>query len=365
MVNVLVTGGAGYVGSHTCKALAAAGFKPVVVDDLSTGHARAVRWGPLERLDLADGDGLRRIIGRHGIQAVLHFAASAYVGESMARPGKYFRNNVANSLSLVEAMVECGVRRVVFSSSCATYGLPVTLPIAEDHPQAPINPYGETKRVCERMLHWFGLDHVCLRYFNAAGADPDGEIGENHEPETHLLPLAIRAALGGPPLRVMGTDYPTPDGTAVRDYIHVADLADAHVRALVHLLDGGEPACLNLGTGQGHSVREVVAAVERRLGRTVPVEQAPRRPGDPPVLVADARRAADLLGWRARRGLDEMVEDAAGWALNPRRLAQHAGDLVLERRRQHRLGQEGADVQVLGAADGGGVGVGGQHDHRG
>ena len=317
--SVLVTGGAGYVGSHACKALAAAGYEPVVIDNLSTGHRGNVRWGPLIEGDLVDPNALRRAFAARRYAAVMHFAALAYVGESMREPGRYFANNVVCSLALIEAARAAGVPRFVFSSTCASYGLPDRLPIAEDTPQRPVNPYGESKLFVERALHWHGVAHglasVSLRYFNAAGADPAGELGEAHDPETHLIPLAIRAALGSAgPLHVYGSDYPTADGTAVRDFIHVSDLADAHVRALAHLMEGGTSVALNLGTGRGHSVAEVGAAVERVGGRRVPLVHAPRRSGDPPELVADASRARALLGWvPSRSSLDEIVETAWRW----------------------------------------------------
>ncbi|BBK41101.1 UDP-glucose 4-epimerase GalE [Allostella vacuolata] len=315
---VLVTGGAGYVGSHACKALHRAGFRPVVLDDLSRGFRRAVRWGPLVEASLADGAAVSAALAEWRPVAVMHFAALAYVGESMADPGLYYRANVANTLNLLQAMVAADVRRIVFSSTCATYGDPIRVPIAEDHPQRPVNPYGETKLAVERMLHWFGQCHGlgwgALRYFNAAGADPDGEIGENHQPETHLIPLAIEAARGGPPLRIFGTDYPTPDGTAIRDYIHVADLADAHVRSLGHLLADRGSHALNLGTGTGHSVRAVIDAVSRRTNRAVPAVLAPRRAGDPPALVADPSEARKLLGWQpACSDMTTIVETAWRW----------------------------------------------------
>ena len=316
---VLVTGGAGYIGSHTCKALAAAGYSPVALDNLVHGHRWAVRWGVLEQADLADREAVERVLRRHGIDAVVHFAAYAYVGESMADPGMYFRNNVANTLNLLEAMRAAGVGRIVFSSTCATYGVPATVPIAEDHAQLPVNPYGESKLFVERALHWHGVAHglrwMALRYFNAAGADPDGEIGEDHDPETHLIPLAIETALGRRrELQVMGTDYRTPDGTAVRDYVHVADLADAHVRALRYLEGGGQSAALNLGTGRGHSVRDVIAMVERVSGRPVAARDVARRAGDPPALVAAPGRARELLGWQPRLSdLATIVQTAYRW----------------------------------------------------
>ena len=320
---ILVTGGAGYIGSHFCKALARAGRVPVVYDNLSRGHADAVKWGPLIEGDLRDGAKLRGVLAEHGIEAVVHFAALAYVGESVSEPQLYYDNNLGGMISLLGAMQAEGVRQIVFSSSCATYGTPEALPIAETTPQAPINPYGRTKLVCEWMLRdaavGWGLRAVALRYFNAAGADPEGEIGERHAPETHLIPLALMAASGqGEALRVFGTDYPTPDGTCIRDYIHVADLARAHLLALGHLGAGGESLALNLGTGQGASVREVVASVAQVTGRGVPTILDERRPGDPPELVADPRLAEKLLGFRAAfTDLDRLVADAAPWFGHP------------------------------------------------
>ena len=322
-MRVLVTGGAGYIGSHTAKTLKAAGHEPVVLDNLTYGHAWAVQWGPLEEGDLGDVVFLRGVFDRHAIDAVIHFAASAYVGESMTDPRKYFRNNTVNTVNLIEAMAERGLTRIVFSSTCATYGDPQRIPIDESHPQAPVNPYGESKLFVERILHWYGraynLRSVALRYFNASGADPDGTIGEDHDPETHLIPLVIDAALGRrPPVGVFGTDYPTPDGTAIRDYIHVMDLADAHVRALDYLADGGASSAINLGTGRGHSVRAVIETVEQVGGREVPRTSSPRRAGDPPQLVADARRAKDVLGWSPQYpDLRTIVEHAWRWHTRP------------------------------------------------
>lgn len=315
-MRVLVTGGAGYVGSHAAKALAIAGHEPTVLDDLRTGFRENVRWGRLVEGDLGDAALVRHTLEEERIEAVLHFAASAYVGESMRAPRDYYRNNVVNTLGLLEAMIDVGVPSIVFSSSCATYGIPDRTPIPETAPQRPVNPYGATKLAVEGALRWFGeaygLRWIALRYFNAAGADPDGELGEAHDPETHLIPLAIDAALGaGPPLVVFGGDYDTPDGTAVRDYTHVADLADAHVRALAHLSGGGASTALNLGTGTGHSVAEVVRAAGSICGRPVPTVAGERRAGDPPVLVADATEAARVLGWRPRHAdLDAIVRTA-------------------------------------------------------
>ncbi len=316
---VLVTGGAGYIGSHACKALAGAGYQPVAYDNLGRGHREAVRWGPLVVGDLADRGLIEATMRHHHISAVMHFAAFAYVGESVSDPALYFRNNVAGSLVLLDAMAAAGVGCIVFSSTCATYGIPETTPIAETAPQRPVNPYGESKLMIERMLHWLaaarGLRYAALRYFNAAGADPDGETGEHHDPETHLIPLVLDAALGRrPAVEIYGTDYPTPDGTAVRDYIHVTDLAEAHVLALGHLQAGKPSLALNLGTGRGFSVREVIAAAERVTGRPVAQRESPRRAGDPAMLVADARRAREVLGWIPRfSGLDDILSTAWAW----------------------------------------------------
>ncbi|MGO8916475.1 MAG: UDP-glucose 4-epimerase GalE [Stellaceae bacterium] len=316
---VLVTGGAGYIGSHAAKALARAGYTPIVLDNLVYGHRAAVRWGALVEGDVGDRALVAETLRRFDIGAVMHFAAFAYVGESMTRPERYFGNNLVNSLALLEAMREAQVKRIVFSSTCATYGVPESVPIREDMAQRPVNPYGESKLMVERVLHWegvaHGLQHVSLRYFNAAGADAEGEIGEQHEPETHLIPLIFDAALGRrAQIDVYGTDYPTPDGSAVRDYIHVGDLAEAHVLALGHLERGGDSLALNLATGQGHSVREVIAAAERVTGRRVPRREAPRRPGDPPALVADAARARAVLGWTPRQSdLDTILATAWAW----------------------------------------------------
>jgi len=318
-VSILIVGGAGYIGSQTAKLVAAAGLEPVVFDNLVYGHEWAVKWGPFVRGDLADRALLVDVMKRHRVEAVIHFAAYAYVGESVTNPRKYFGNNLAGSLSLLDAMLDAGVRDVVFSSTCATYGEPREVPIPEDHPQAPVNPYGESKLAVEKMLHWYSqaydLRYAALRYFNAAGADPDAEIGEDHDPETHLIPLAIDAARGArDALQIFGTDYPTPDGTAIRDYIHVVDLAEAHLRALDRLRAGDRALRLNLGTGHGQSVRAVIAAVGRVAGRPVPFREVGRRAGDPPALVADARRAAEVLGWRPRfADLDVIVEHAWRW----------------------------------------------------
>ncbi|MCW3481137.1 UDP-glucose 4-epimerase GalE [Neisseriaceae bacterium JH1-16] len=329
-MKVLVTGGAGYIGSHTCKALALAGHEPVVFDNLSTGHADAVCWGPLHVGDLLDEAALDTVFAACRPNVVLHFAALAYVGESVTAPSRYFRVNVLGTLALLDAMLRYEVPHIVLSSSCATYGIPAELPISESTPQQPVNPYGFTKLVAERMLadyeRAYGLRWAALRYFNAAGADPDGELGERHDPETHAIPLAIGAALGcAPPFSVMGRDYPTADGSAVRDYVHVADLADAHVLAMQYLAAGGVSSAFNLATGHGSSVLEVIRAVEAVTGQPVPVRDAPRRPGDPPALYAQADRAAQLLDWRPRyTEIETMVATAVNWQ---RRVAPHGDGL--------------------------------------
>jgi UDP-arabinose 4-epimerase len=318
-MRVLVVGGAGYIGSHTAKALAKAGHEPLVLDNFSSGHRWAVKWGRFLDWDLSATEQLPQILEKERVEAVLHFAASLLVGESVRNPRKYFWNNVVNTLRLLDAMLAAGVKQIVFSSSAAVYGDPQEIPIPEDHPKLPTNPYGETKLAMERALQWYGkaydLRWIALRYFNAAGADPDGELGESHAPETHLIPLTVQAALGQiPQVEIYGTDYPTPDGTALRDYIHVTDLADAHVRALDYLARGGASRALNLGTGHGYSVREVINAVGRIGQGPVPVREGPRRAGDPPALVADARHAGEALGWKPRlSGLESIVRSAWDW----------------------------------------------------
>lgn len=319
-LRILVTGGAGYVGSHACKALAQAGFIPVTYDNLSTGNRWAVRWGPLEIGDILDPARLQEVFQKHRPVAVMHFAALALVGESMQAPAIYYRNNTVGAMNVADTAVAHSVRAFVFSSTCATYGEPDEVPIPETAPQRPVNPYGASKLMIERVLSdyemAYGLPHACLRYFNAAGADPETEIGECRVVETHLIPLILDAILGSrPPLRIFGTDYPTPDGSAVRDYIHVADLADAHVAALKHLLAGKGSIKLNLGTGRGYSVREVVACAEAVTGMKVPLAYAPRRPGDPPALVAAPGRAVETLNldFRHSRSLEAIIESAWRW----------------------------------------------------
>lgn len=319
---VLVTGGAGYVGAHGCKALAVAGYRPVVYDNLIHGHERAVQWGPFELGELSDRARLDEVFVSHKPEAVMHFAAFTAVGESVTDPGKYYRNNVAGSLTLIEAAAAHGVDKFVFSSTAAAYGLPASVPITEETPNKPINPYGRSKLMVEQMLfdfeHAHGLKSAIMRYFNAAGASPDGEIGECHDPETHLIPLALDAVAGkGPELTVFGTDYPTPDGTCIRDYIHVADLAEAHVRALDWLAGGGATRVYNLGTGAGVSVREILDAIERVTGKGVPHRFGQRRAGDPPVLVSDPSRARAELDWEARMSDIETII-ATAWAWHQR-----------------------------------------------
>jgi UDP-arabinose 4-epimerase len=318
MTKILVTGGAGYIGSHACKALAAAGYTPVTYDNLSRGFAHAVQWGPLEQGDLLDRARLADVIAGHRPRAVIHFAALAYVGESAAEPALYYRNNVVGSLNLLDAMREHGVDQMVFSSSCTTYGIPAATPIGEDAPQAPISPYGATKLFVEQMLRdyaaAYGLSAIAMRYFNAAGADPDGDIGEDHDPETHLIPLVLDAAATGATLTLNGDDYDTPDGTCVRDYVHVTDLAAAHVLACRRLADLPGFRAFNLGTGVGLSNRQVIEAARRRTNRAIEVRTGPRRPGDPPVLTAEPGRARRDLGWTPQLSdVDTIVETAWRW----------------------------------------------------
>ena len=318
---ILVTGGAGYIGSHACKALAKAGYAPVTYDNLSAGQRWAVKWGPFEAGDILDRNRLDDVMRKHRPAAVMHFAACAYVEESVDDPAKYYRSNVAGTLSLLEAMRAHDVRRIVFSSTCATYGVPDQVPIPDGHPQDPINPYGASKLMVERILSdyhsAYGLESVSLRYFNAAGADPDGEIGECHDPETHLIPLVLEAALGHrPSVEVFGDDYDTEDGTCIRDYIHVNDVAAAHICALAYLDSGGATTAFNVGNGSGFSVHQVIAAAERVTGRSIARKAAPRRPGDPPVLVSDSTRAREELGWGPSvTDLGTIIETAWTWAL--------------------------------------------------
>ncbi len=298
---ILVTGGAGYIGSHTVRLLLKQGHDVVVVDNLSKGYRHNVPEGRLRELDLADTAGLASLMREHGTEAVIHFAAFIAVGESMREPERYFANNVSGSLSLLTAMVQAGVKHIVFSSTAAVYGNPQGSPIAESFPIQPVNPYGESKVMVETMLRWFdqihGVTSVCLRYFNASGADPEGRLGEEHEPETHLIPLLLRAVMTGKPVTVFGADYDTPDGTCIRDYIHVNDLAQAHILAVEHLAGGGASDQFNVGTGTGHTVMEMIHAVEAVTGKKVPYTVGPRREGDPPSLVAASDKLRTKLGW--------------------------------------------------------------------
>jgi UDP-arabinose 4-epimerase len=319
---ILVTGGAGYIGSHVCKALAEAGFLPVSFDDLSRGHEWAVKWGPLVRGSLLDAAALDAAMAVHRPEAIVHLAGFTYVGESVRDPLLYYANNVAGSLSLLAAAARHGIGALVFSSSAAVYGNPLATPIPESHPLAPINPYGFTKLAVERVLADLegssGLRSVSLRYFNAAGADPDGAAGEAHAPETHLIPLVLAAVRNGVPITLFGNDYDTPDGTCIRDYIHVTDLAAAHVLSLESLLAGGPSRALNLGTGAGLSVNEILAAAEEVTGMRVPSHFGPRRPGDPPRLVSDPTLARTDLGWAPRHSeIGTIIDTAWRWMLRP------------------------------------------------
>lgn len=320
MRNILVTGGAGYIGSHTCKLLAKCGYTPITYDNLSTGHRDFVKWGPLIVGDLHEVDTLIGALETYKPIAVIHFAASAYVGESMTDPFKYYRNNVGGTLALLEAMRCTRVNNIVFSSTCATYGIPEVDLINEDCPQNPINPYGRSKLMIEQILRDISekneIRQISLRYFNAAGADKANEIGERHDNETHLIPLAIYAGLGAQALKIFGTDFPTPDGTAVRDYIHVEDLARGHILAVEHLVSGGDSDFINLGTGKGSSVRDIVALL-RELNVPVNSTDAARREGDPAQLVADVTRAVSVLKWKANyMDIKEILRTAVAWHKN-------------------------------------------------
>ncbi len=324
-MRILVTGGAGYIGSHACKALSEAGFTPVAFDNLVYGHREAVRWGPLVVGDLLDQNAIAKVLREFQPDAVMHFAAYAYVGESVADPEKYYRNNVVGSLNLFEAMRKAGVGKIIFSSTCATYGLPEKNAlskqclISESHPQNPINPYGSSKLMIERILrdfdHAYQLSSICLRYFNAAGADMSAEIGESHDPETHLIPLVLDAAAGiSNGVTVYGNDYDTADGSCIRDYVHVSDLADAHVLALQALLKGAKSSVYNLGNGRGYSVKEVIAAAQAVTGKEIPVSFGLRRAGDPASLVGDATLIKNALGWAPRYSeLADIISSAWRW----------------------------------------------------
>lgn len=324
MANILVTGGAGYIGSHACKALAAAGYTPIVYDNLVYGHEWAVQWGPFEKGDVLDPACLSEVMTKYRPAAVMHFAAFAYVGKSVTDPAKYYRNNVTGAVTLLDAMRAHDVGQIVFSSSCATYGVPEMIPISEDAPQRPINSYGASKLMVERILADYGvayeLKSVALRYFNAAGADPDGNVGEDHDPETHLIPLVLDAAAGARPnITIFGCDYATRDGTCVRDYVHVSDIADAHVLALKKLDGGALRAAYNLGTGTGISVAQVIAAAGKVTGRKIPISRGARRAGDPDTLLSDPARAQDELEWQPRFStIDKMIETAWAWQMRNR-----------------------------------------------
>ncbi|HEY9734835.1 MAG TPA: UDP-glucose 4-epimerase GalE [Trichocoleus sp.] len=319
---VLVTGGAGYIGSHAVSALQQAGYRPIVLDDLSYGHRELVEGGLGAELvvgDICDRALLDDLFSRYPVEAVMHFAAFIAVGESVSDPAKYYRNNVAGTLALLEAMVAADVKKIVFSSTCALYGNPKFVPITEDHPQDPISPYATSKQMVEKMLADFdqayGLKSVRFRYFNAAGADPEGRLGEDHNPETHLIPLVLMAALGKrSAITIFGTDYPTEDGTCVRDYIHVTDLAQAHVLGLKYLQQGGESEVFNLGNGSGFSVRQVIEAAREVTGRDIPVVESERRPGDPPILVGSSAKAQKVLGWQSQYAdLTQILSHAWQW----------------------------------------------------
>ena len=319
MENILIVGGAGYIGSHMCKYLANNGYNPIVFDNLVYGHRQAVRFGPFIEGSIGDSKLIRHLLSEYRIAAVMHFAAFCYVGESVTEPAKYYRNNVVNTFNLLEAMVEKNVNNFIFSSSCATYGEPAEIPITEQHPQNPINPYGRTKFMVEQILDDFkdayGLESVCLRYFNAAGADPDGELGEDHEPETHLIPLVLQTAIGQTAaINIFGDDYPTRDGTCIRDYIHINDLAQAHFLALEKLLNGQPGGKYNLGNGNGYSVKEVIKVARNITGKPIPSKIVERRPGDPAILIGSSEKAVRELGWKPQfSNLDTIIETAWRW----------------------------------------------------
>ena len=322
MTKVLTVGGAGYIGSHMCKYLAKRGYTPVVLDNLIYGHREAVKWGPFVEGSMADPNLLKKIFSEHDIAAVMHFAAFCYVGESVTEPAKYYQNNVAATLNLLQAMVEGKVNNFIFSSSCATYGEPIEIPMTEAHPRNPINPYGRTKLIVEQMLEDFNkayaLESTSLRYFNAAGADPDGELGEDHRPETHLIPLVLQTALGQrETINIFGDDYPTKDGTCIRDYIHIEDLAQAHLLALEKLLKGEHGDQYNLGNGDGHSVKQVIEVAREVSGTDIPAKVTDRRPGDPAVLISSSDKAFKQLGWKPQYpDLRTIIETAWQWHKN-------------------------------------------------
>jgi UDP-glucose-4-epimerase GalE len=321
MKKVLVAGGAGYIGSHTCLALKNHGYEPVVLDNLSEGHEWLVQFGPLEHGDIGDSEFVGEIIAKHGIKDILFFAAFTYVGVSVTNPEPYFENNVSKMHNFLAVCRRTGIKNFIFSSSCATYGNPITVPLTEDHPQNPVSTYGDTKLMGEKMLKWYGqaygMKHVALRYFNACGASHIGTIGESHNIETHLIPIILKTLLGQRNhVSVFGTDYDTPDGTCIRDYIHVDDLANAHVKALEYLENGGESTQINLGTGTGYSVKEIINAVEQVTGHPVPVQFEERRAGDPPVLYANPQKSREVLGWiPTHSDLHNIIQSAWNWEL--------------------------------------------------
>jgi UDP-glucose 4-epimerase len=321
MANILVAGGAGYIGAHTCLDLFSKGFTPIVYDNLSNGHVELVKWGPLEVGDIRDRKKLEEVLRKYKPQAIIHFAASIEVGESIRDPSGFYDNNVAGTISLLRAAQATGIDKIVFSSTCATYGIPLSEPMNEAHVQSPINPYGRSKLIIEQILNdldrYQDFRSCILRYFNAAGADPEGRIGEWHTPETHVIPIAIEAALGRRShFQVLGTDYDTRDGSCVRDFVHVLDLADAHTRAIEYLLNNGTSHALNLGTGHGTSVKELIEAVRRTVGKSFDIKYGPRRKGDSPVLVADNALAKRIIGWSPRHDLRSIIETAYSWHSN-------------------------------------------------
>ena len=321
MANILVAGGAGYIGSHTCLELYNKGYKPIVYDNLSNGHAEFAKWGPLEIGDIRDRAKLDEVIKKYKPEAIMHFAAAIEVGKSTRDPGGFYENNVAGTITLLRAAQAAGIDKIVFSSTCATYGIPHSMPMDESHTQQPINPYGRSKLIVEQILKdldtYQDLRSCILRYFNAAGADPEGRIGEWHSPETHAIPIAIEAALGRRAnFQVLGTDYDTRDGSCVRDFVHVIDLADAHCRAVEHLLNNGTSYALNLGTGDGTTVKEMLQTVRDVTGRDFKVDYGPRRQGDAPALVADNLLARQMIGWSPRHNLRSIIDTAWNWHLN-------------------------------------------------
>jgi UDP-glucose 4-epimerase len=316
---ILIVGGAGYIGSHLNKEISKKGYKTIVFDNLSYGHEKFVKWGIFERGDLGDIEDIRKVFKKYRIEAVMHFAAFTYVGESVEDPQKYYMNNVKNTLNLLQVMLEENVKYFVFSSTCATYGNPARIPITENHPQNPINPYGKSKLIVEEILKdysdAYGLEYASLRYFNAAGADPDCEIGEMHDPETHLIPLVLDAASSKrEDIKIFGTDYDTPDGTCIRDYIHVTDLADAHILALEYLQKGGKSDFFNLGNGNGFSVKEVIETARKITGKPIKEVEVERRPGDPPILIGSSKKAMEILKWKPKYyDLSRIIETAWKW----------------------------------------------------